>query len=105
LKSIASAPGKIILFGEHFVVHGTKAILAGDNIFLSFKVEESPNENLYFQLLNLDLSLNGNPIALADPSTSKQGFDITFGEDAYIYYAYSENYDISIKKIRHPLTR
>ena len=25
---IASAPGKIILFGEHFVVHGTKAILA-----------------------------------------------------------------------------
>jgi len=27
LKSIASAPGKIILFGEHFVVHGTKAIL------------------------------------------------------------------------------
>jgi len=28
LKSIVSAPGKIILFGEHFVVHGTKAILA-----------------------------------------------------------------------------
>jgi len=28
LKSIASAPGKIILFGEHFVVHGTNAILA-----------------------------------------------------------------------------
>ena len=28
MKSIATAPGKIILFGEHFVVHGTKAILA-----------------------------------------------------------------------------
>jgi len=27
LKSIASAPGKIILFGEHFVVFGIKAIL------------------------------------------------------------------------------
>lgn len=27
MKSIASAPGKVILFGEHFVVHGTKAIL------------------------------------------------------------------------------
>ena len=31
MKSIASAPGKIILFGEHFVVHGTRAILAAIN--------------------------------------------------------------------------
>lgn len=27
MKSIASAPGKIILFGEHFVIYGIKAVL------------------------------------------------------------------------------
>lgn len=27
MKSVASAPGKVILFGEHFVVHGVKSIL------------------------------------------------------------------------------
>jgi len=31
LKSTASAPGKIILFGEHFVVYGGKAILCAIN--------------------------------------------------------------------------
>ena len=62
-------------------------------------MEESPNENLYFQILNLDLSPNGSATALADPSTSKQGFDMVYGEDNYIYYAYSEDYDISVKKI------
>ena len=31
MKSTASAPGKIILFGEHFVVYGVKAILCAIN--------------------------------------------------------------------------
>jgi mevalonate kinase len=31
LKSNASAPGKVILFGEHFVVYGVKAILCAIN--------------------------------------------------------------------------
>ena len=31
MKSVASAPGKVILLGEHFVVYGTKAILASIN--------------------------------------------------------------------------
>ncbi len=31
MKSVASAPGKVILFGEHFVVYGVKAILCSIN--------------------------------------------------------------------------
>ncbi|HSB56504.1 MAG TPA: mevalonate kinase [Nitrosopumilaceae archaeon] len=31
MKSSASAPGKVILFGEHFVVYGTRAILCAIN--------------------------------------------------------------------------
>jgi mevalonate kinase len=31
MKSAASAPGKVILFGEHFVVYGAKAILCSIN--------------------------------------------------------------------------
>ena len=31
MTSKASAPGKIILFGEHFVVHGTRAVVGAIN--------------------------------------------------------------------------
>jgi len=40
LKSKASAPGKIILFGEHFVVYGIKAILCAINKRVSITAEE-----------------------------------------------------------------
>lgn len=43
MKSIASAPAKVILFGEHFVVFGTKAILCSINkrvTITSIKTEE-----------------------------------------------------------------
>jgi mevalonate kinase len=41
LKSIASAPGKIILFGEHFVVYGTKAILCAINKRITVTAEKT----------------------------------------------------------------
>jgi mevalonate kinase len=40
LKSKASAPGKIILFGEHFVVYGVKAILCAINKRITVTVEK-----------------------------------------------------------------
>jgi len=46
LKSIASAPGKIILFGEHFVVHGTKAILAAIDKRVTVTSTFTENKNI-----------------------------------------------------------
>ena len=43
MKSKASAPGKVILFGEHFVVYGVKAILCAINkriMVTAEKIEE-----------------------------------------------------------------
>ena len=40
MKSKASAPGKVILFGEHFVVYGVKAILCAINKRITVTAEE-----------------------------------------------------------------
>ena len=41
MKSIASAPGKVILFGEHFVVYGVKAILCSINKRVTVTAEKT----------------------------------------------------------------
>ena len=58
--SKASAPGKIILFGEHFVVHGVKAILATINkriTVFSEKISE-PSIIIKSQLGNTKISIS-----------------------------------------------
>ena len=44
MKSESSAPGKIILFGEHFVIYGTKAILCAINRRITVRAEMIPGE-------------------------------------------------------------
>jgi len=46
LKSKASAPGKVILFGEHFVVYGGKAILCAINKRVSVTAEKIKEEKI-----------------------------------------------------------
>jgi mevalonate kinase len=46
LKSKASAPGKIILFGEHFVVYETKAILCAINKRVTVTAEKAPDDKI-----------------------------------------------------------
>ena len=46
MKSKASAPGKVILFGEHFVVYGVKAILCAINKRVSVTAEKIKEEKI-----------------------------------------------------------
>jgi len=46
LKSIASAPGKVILFGEHFVVYGVKAILCSINKRVTVTAEKTSERKI-----------------------------------------------------------
>jgi len=45
-KSIASAPGKVILFGEHFIVYGGKAILSSINKRITVETQSSNSDKI-----------------------------------------------------------
>lgn len=63
LKSKASAPGKIILFGEHFVVYGVKAILCAINkrITVTAEIVNDGKISIQSNVGNL-ISSTGKPI-------------------------------------------
>ena len=46
MTSISKAPGKIILFGEHFVVHGNRAILGAINKYATVTTEKTNTDNI-----------------------------------------------------------
>lgn len=46
MKSIASAPGKVILFGEHFIVYGGKAVLCAINKRITVESELVDSEKI-----------------------------------------------------------
>jgi len=53
---IASAPAKVILFGEHFVVYGEPAIVLAIDKRAYAKVEKRNDKKLYLHSVNLDLA-------------------------------------------------
>jgi mevalonate kinase len=67
LKSKASAPGKVILFGEHFVVYGVKAILCAINKRVTVTAEKIKEEKISIKsdIGDLELELN-RPISEID---------------------------------------
>ena len=58
--SKASAPGKIILFGEHFVVHGTKAILCAINKRVTVISKKNETQSIF---IKSSLGQNSIPVS------------------------------------------
>ena len=60
MKSKASAPGKVILFGEHFVVYGVKAILCAINKRVTVTAEKIKEKKISIKsgIGDLELELN-----------------------------------------------
>ena len=67
-KVTASAPGKIILFGEHFVVHGTNAILCAINRYVHVTAIKSSNIQIQSELGNLKYDSCKHDIADVNPT-------------------------------------
>ena len=61
MTSKASAPGKIILFGEHFVVHGVKAILGAINKRVTVISKKNETQNIFIKS-----SLGENTIPISE---------------------------------------
>ncbi|MFQ5475850.1 MAG: mevalonate kinase [Nitrosopumilus sp.] len=67
MKSKASAPGKVILFGEHFVVYGVKTILCAINKRITVTAEKIEEEKISIKSNIGDLILEPNkPISEID---------------------------------------
>ncbi len=63
MKSVASAPGKVILFGEHFVVYGTKAILCAidKRITATSQFLDEKKIRVKSKLGDVEIDLNRSP--------------------------------------------
>jgi len=69
LKSKASAPGKVILFGEHFVVYGVKAILCSINKRVTVTAEKISDKKIVInsEIGNLILEPNKSILEINSP--------------------------------------
>lgn len=71
MKSIASAPGKVILFGEHFVIYGAKAILCSidKRIKVTSQIIDETKIKIRSDIGNLETSVDSSdePIDIMKP--------------------------------------
>ena len=69
MKSKASAPGKVILFGEHFVVYGVKTILCSINKRVTVTAEKISDKKIFInsEIGNLILEPNKSITEINSP--------------------------------------
>ncbi|MHA1678276.1 MAG: mevalonate kinase [Promethearchaeota archaeon] len=93
-NSIASAPGKCILFGEHAVVYGYPALAIAIDIFSFCKISEREQNGIVLILKNYVYSSDFSDINdLCDQIPPK------FGHIAVGIELFSKKYDILINKV------
>lgn len=68
MKAAASAPGKVILTGEHFVVHGEPALVMAINRYVEVSVEERNDRAIY-----VSTSLGPSGLFVGDEFRSERG--------------------------------
>lgn len=76
MSSVASAPGKVILFGEHFVVYGGKAVLCAINKRITVE-----SELIKSQKIEIDSELGATKVSRDEPI---QNVDVVFRPVVYI---------------------
>ncbi len=66
-KAAASAPGKVILFGEHFVVHGNPALVSSISLRATVEASETGREGVFLEGFGED-----NPAVVASKHLLKK---------------------------------
>lgn len=117
--------GKVILFGEHFVVHGCEAIVAGISEYTECSIEVTPNSpgikivdkrpavpgyikekraeqekahELVFKHLKIDYSKNGLLIRLGGPLVPSSGIGASASDVVALSRALSELYGLNLSE-------
>ena len=79
MEVVASAPAKVILFGEHFVVYGEPAMVIAIDKRAYAKAENRNDKRIYIRSLNLNLSayFEGENLKIekGDPKEAKSKFE------------------------------